>query len=153
MANFGGGALIHSTISNNIAAAGERPGGPPGGESFGGGVYAAQASSLSVRDSILAANRIIGSNTGTSAAGPDVNGAVTSEGHNLLGQSDGCTGFGADDQRGGTTEETRLDAKLGSLGNHGGPTKTLPLEEGSPAIDSADTAGPKRDQRGFLRQS
>ena len=153
IANLGSAALIHSTISNNTATAGERPDGPPGGESFGGGVYAAQGASSSLRDSILAVNRVVGSNSGTSTAGPDVNGTVTSEGHNLLGRSDAASGFRADDLQGGTTEETRLDPKLGPLGNYGGPTKTLPLQDGSPAIDAADTAGPTRDQRGFLRKA
>ena len=85
------------------------------------------------------------------ATGPDVNGAVTSQGHNLLGRSDGCTGFTTDDQQGGTTDGTRLDPKLGTLGDHGGPTQTLPLLADSPAIDGADTAAPVRDQRNFVR--
>ena len=39
----------------------------------------------------------------------------------------------------------------GTLGDYGGPTETLPLLPGSPAIDSGDTAAPVRDQRNFVR--
>lgn len=84
--------------------------------------------------------------------GADVSGGVTSEGHNLLGRSDGCTGFAATDKQGGTTNETRLDPKLGPLANYGGPTETLALLAGSPAINAGSRGGPARDQRSYLRK-
>jgi hypothetical protein len=44
------------------------------------------------------------------------------------------------------------DPMLGDLGNHGGPTETIPLLEGSPAIDAGnDVAELASDQRGFAR--
>jgi hypothetical protein len=44
------------------------------------------------------------------------------------------------------------DPKLGPLANNGGPTLTLALLPGSPAIDAGDTAlAPATDQRGFPR--
>ena len=151
VANLGSLVATHTTIARNTAAAGLTPEAQPYGYAFGGGLYV-ETASASVRDSIFALNRIITAQTTTwTGAGPDVNGAVASEGHNLLGRSDGSSGFREDDLQGGTTEETGLDPRLGELGNHGGPTETVPLSQDSPAINAADTAGPTRDQRGFLR--
>jgi hypothetical protein len=161
IANFGGVMIVNCTVANNTAFGGaSSPGhsGPlDGGASSGGGLYGAPDSASAIRDSILAPNRTVGGAPGGApavagaATGPDVNGAVTSQGHNLLGRSDGCTGFTTDDKRGGTTDDTRLDPRLGTLGNYGGPTETLPLLPGSPAIDGGSTAALPRDQRGFVR--
>jgi hypothetical protein len=161
IANFGNLTVVHCTLANNAALAGDSsPGffGPyDGGASSGGGLYCAPDSVSAIRGAILAPNTTVGGAPGGppaiagAATGPDVNGAITSEGHNLLGRSDGCTGFTTDDQQGGTTDDTRLDPRLGTLGDYGGPTETLPLLLGSPAIDSADTAAPVRDQRNFVR--
>ena len=92
-----------------------------------------------------------GGNPGGVVTGPDVAGAVSSQGHNLLGRSDGCTGFTSDDLQGGTTNDTRLDPMLGPLSYQGGPTQTLPLLPGSPAIDAGNPANASRDQRYFVR--
>ena len=44
------------------------------------------------------------------------------------------------------------DPKLGPLANNGGPTLTMALLPGSPAIDAGDTSlAPATDQRGFPR--
>jgi len=43
------------------------------------------------------------------------------------------------------------DPLLGTLGPHGGPTQTLPLSDGSPAVDAAEDCLPT-DQRGEPRQ-
>jgi hypothetical protein len=162
IANFGNLVIANSTLANNTTRGGDsKPGiyfGPyDGGASSGGGLYNATGSVSTVHDSIFAPNSTVGgAGAGApagpgAASGPDVNGAVTSQGHNLVGRSDGCTGFTADDQLGGTTDDTRLDPKLGTLGNYGGPTETLPLFPGSPAIDGGSTAALPRDQRGFVR--
>jgi hypothetical protein len=160
IANLGTSTIAHSTVANNRAVGGDSlgssSGSDNGGASFGGGLYGATGSVSSTRDTIFAPNAAIGGvgffagQTGP-ATGPDVNGAVSSQGHNLLGRSDGCTGFTADDQQGGTTDPTRLDPKLGALGNNGGPTETLPLLPGSPAIDGGSPAAAARDQRYFVR--
>jgi hypothetical protein len=162
IANFGNLVMVNSTLANNTARGGDsKPGvffGPyNGGTSSGGGLYNATGSVSTVHDSIFAPNITLGGAgagppAGPGAAtGPDVNGTVTSRGHNLLGRSDGCTGFAPDDQQGGTTDETRLDPGFGTLGNYGGPTETLPLLQGSPAVDGGSTAALARDQRGFGR--
>ena len=161
VANLGTLTIVHSTLANNTAIGGDSDGRGStstdnGGASFGGGLYSAAGSVSSTRDTIFAPNAARGGAGGPPghtgiATGPDVNGTVTSQGHNLLGRSDGCTGFTTDDQQGGTTDDTRLDPKLGALGDYGGPTQTLPLLLGSPAIDGGDTAPPARDQRYFRR--
>jgi hypothetical protein len=166
VANFGTLTFEHCTLANNQALGGDSSsggiGGPHnGGNGSGGGLYGPAGSVSSTRNTIFGENKVYGGTPGGSASGccgtpgiatgPDVSGAVTSQGHNLLGRSDGNTGFTAEDQQGGTTNATRLDPKLGTLINYGGATPTLPLLVGSPAIDGADTAEPARDQRGFVR--
>ncbi len=46
--------------------------------------------------------------------------------------------------------QTAVNPLLGSLGDYGGPTQTIPLLAGSPAINAA-TNCPATDQRGFAR--
>ncbi len=142
IANFGSLTVIHSTVANNATVSGEN------GASLGGGLYCATNSIATTRDAILAENSVVGENP----AGPDVAGAVTSQGHNLLGRSDGCVGFTSDDLQGGTTNQTRLDPVLGSLSYQGGTTQTLPLLPGSPAIDAGTPDNSfARDQRYYDR--
>lgn len=64
------------------------------------------------------------------ATGTDVGGTVTSEGHNLIGRTDGSAGWIATDLLGGTTAGTKLDPLLGPLQYNGGPTPTLQLNPG-----------------------
>jgi hypothetical protein len=99
--------------------------------------------SVQLRNTILAGNE--------SAAGkPDVFGAVNSLGYNLVGVTDGSTGWTANDLTG--TASSPLDAGLAALSDYGGPTMTMPLQAGSPAIDAGDPAllG-TADQRGVVR--
>jgi hypothetical protein len=56
-------------------------------------------------------------------------------------------------------DRNNIDPKLGTLGNYGGPTQTIPLLTGSPAIDAGNPSGCtdgkgqllKTDQRGYPR--
>ncbi len=51
-----------------------------------------------------------------------------------------------------TANPIYADPLLGSLGDNGGPTQTMPLLAGSPAIDAANPAAcPVLDQRGYSR--
>ncbi|GAC1658626.1 MAG: hypothetical protein NVS9B1_18930 [Candidatus Dormibacteraceae bacterium] len=70
--------------------------------------------------------------------------AATSQGHNLdTGNSCGLAAPG---------DLVNTNPLLGTLGNYGGPTQTLPLLVGSPAIDAGDNVGcPASDQRGVTR--
>ncbi len=50
------------------------------------------------------------------------------------------------------TNDSFADPKLGPLANNGGPTLTMALLPGSPAIDAGNTSlAPASDQRGFRR--
>ncbi len=122
-----GGAIINvggtltvtdSTLSGNSAAA------------EGGGIDNTSGFDNSPGTLILA-NTIIAGNT--APAGPDVSGAVTSLGYNLIGNSSGASGFVA-------TDLQSVNPLLGPLQNNGGPTETMALLPGSPAIDAGNVA-------------
>ncbi len=120
----GTAAVNGGTIADNTAS------------TAGGGLFD-QIGTLTVGDTIIAGN--------TSPSGPDVDGSVTSEGHNLLGNTSGMSGAIGSDLTG-------MAADLGPLAYNGGPTETLALLTGSPAIDAGNNAlipsGQIDDQRG-----
>ena len=83
-------------------------------------------------------NSIIALNPG----GPNCSGDIVDSGHNI--SDSGCFTH--------PTSRTNIDPRLGPLGNHGGPTPSLPLLVNSPAIDAAlDASAPAIDQRGVSR--
>ena len=92
-------------------------------------------------------NSIVANNSGGNCFGF----AVTSNGYNL--SSDGTCNFN------NSGDLNNTDPKLGQLGNYGGPTQTMPLLSGSPAIDAGNPGGCtdgnghllKTDQRGRPR--
>lgn len=121
-------AINSSTITDNSAGAFQ-----------GGGLY-----NLHNVPEFLA-NTIIANNTGGNCSG-----FLFSRGYNLISDST-CHLHGPGDRN-------SVDPKLGPLQNNGGPTQTMALLEGSPAIDAGNphgcTSGPirlKTDQRGFPR--
>jgi hypothetical protein len=120
--------VTNSTIARNTA--GERG----GGLVVGGG-------STTLEATILALNKA------PIAAGPNCRGTVTSADHNLLGTKSGCNFTARPHDRVG------LDPKLGLLADNGGPTRTLALLTGSPALNAiAKTAcAVHADQRGVPR--
>ena len=120
--------MLSDTISANSA-------------NTGGGVYNA-AASINVGSTIIASN--------TAPNGPDVFGAFTDQGFNLIGKSDGSSGFTVSTLVG--TIEYPINPLLGPLQNNGGPTQTQALLPGSPALNAGNSAGaPPTDQRGFPR--
>ncbi|HEY3662515.1 MAG TPA: choice-of-anchor Q domain-containing protein [Chthoniobacterales bacterium] len=159
--NFGGTlAVINSTVSGNTAVG-------PGGNSdsgggiitnvgvvtltnatisgntadFGGGVWNLNGGTVRVANTLIALNN--------SPSGPDIDGTFISDGHNLIGNNSGGTGFtnGVNGDQVGVA-----DPKLGALSDNGGRTSTIALLAGSPAIDAGDDArSPLRDQRGYIR--
>jgi len=124
--SYGNLTLTNSTVSGNTAT------------NASGGIYNAGTARLT--NTIVARNR--------ATADPDVGGmAFDSEGNNLIGNTGGSTGWSASDL---LNQQKPL---LGPLQNNGGPTNTLALWPGSPAIDAADNDRcPAVDQRGITRK-
>ncbi len=109
--------------------------GTTAGVGVGGGINATNGT-LTLIDSIVANNYGGGDFYYTFSA-------ITDGGYNI--SSDFSFPFTAP----GSLNNT--DPKLGSSGNYGGPTPTLPLLAGSPAIDAAGGVCPPTDQRGVPR--
>jgi hypothetical protein len=143
--------LVNSTLSGNAAS------------QQGGGV---NTSTLSVFNSTLSGNSApqgggIFTNGATtimqnsvvanSPSGGNCSGAITSHGYNM--SSDGTCNLHNSGDRNNT------DPMLGPLQNNGGPTQTMALSSGSPAIDAGNPTGCKdgsgnlltTDQRGLPR--
>lgn len=159
-ASLGGGinaaadlTLENVTISNNSAD------GSRGGGILNGGAI------VYLRNTIVAANF-------ARSSGGDLDGQFDTLGNNLIGDntnSNLVASFpaGAAQENGDKigTSGAALDAKLGALQNNGGPTNTLPLMQGSPAIDAGNncvvagncaanltaSAAAAMDQRGYSR--
>jgi hypothetical protein len=155
--------INNSTISNNSAT------------EEGGGIWTSLYDTLTMNNSTISnnsaseaggirsdggtatlSNTIVAGNTtmsGDSLAHPDVSGTFTSQGHNLIGNAEGSTGF-TDGQNGDLvgTAANPIGPKLGPLQDNGGPTQTHALLLGSPAIDKAVAVeGITTDQRGVAR--
>jgi hypothetical protein len=147
--------IKHGTISLNDAQAGNtgvNQGGAnkpprPAAEGTGGGIRVGPAS-VTLENTIIAGNTAAngaGNNSGAPVPGPDVDGAVTSNGHNLLGNTAEATGFT------GTGDLTGVNPMLMALADNGGPTQTMEPSPGSPAIDAGVASGSTFDQRGEQR--
>ncbi len=143
---FGGGIVNQGsatlTLSNATISGNQAPG------SSGGGIW--NNATVDAQNTLIAANtatngRDIFDNGGT--------GTFNSLGHNLIGVSDGASGFtnGVNGDIIGSSG-TPIDAMLGPLQDNGGPTLTHNLLPGSPAIDAgSDADAPATDQRGVFR--
>ena len=159
------GDVVNSTVAHNSAAG------------DGGGVYAHGSGRVNVIYATVARNRADADGTGDGAGGgvatadPEIPtriantllafntvgsggtdeqcaGSFDAIGGNLRTSSDpGCVGFD------GRREQIAPRPRIGRLGDHGGPTETIPLRRRSPAVDT--TLGyfaPRHvDQRGFPR--
>jgi CSLREA domain-containing protein len=146
---FGGGilndgtlALTNSTVSGNFAV------------SAGCGIFNSSSSELRLTNvtvsgntsvtsegggifdfgTAILANTVVASNAATT--NPDASGTFTSQGNNLIGNTSGSgsTNWALSDL-------LNCDPLLGPLQNNGGPTSTLALLPGSPAIDHAAKYG------------
>jgi len=153
--NFAEGTLTinNSTISGN------------GAFQDGGGVF--NSGTVTINSSTISGNSAqIGSGGGINNAstatiqnsivsnsplGGDCSGTMTSEGYNLSDDNT-CNLNGP-----GDLNDTK--AKLGTLGNHGGPTQTIPEALDSPTVDAGNPSGCTdsqghlltTDQRGYPR--
>ncbi len=89
---------------------------------------------VNIRNTIVARNSFPGNPNATDvSSGP----AYNSQGHNLIGNADGSTGFTSIGDQVGTSA-TPLDPLLAPLANNGGSTLTHPLLIGSSALDAGD---------------
>ena len=95
---------------------------------IGGGIYSVN------RDSYLGNTIVAGNTANTTLYGRDYFGTVDSQGNNLIGETDGSNGWNGTDLKG--TYASPLDPGLGPLADNGGPTWTMALLAGSPAIDA-----------------
>ena len=167
--DYGGGiyndgtlTLESSTLSGNSAS---------GSGSYGGGVYTLHSSTLTVVSSTLSANTagynrgggIYLNSSGTSTLNntivaanynDDIHGAIaSSSSHNLIGVNLNLSGIshGSNGNQVGTTAAS-INPLLGALQDNGGPTETLALLPGSPAINAGNNSlipvGVTTDQRG-----
>ena len=141
---FGGATLINCTIASNFTAQGGSFSGvgQPGSPGNGGGI----SGPAQLLNTLVAYNTAAGS-------GPDVSSNFTSLGCNLIGNTNGSSGFGA------TGDLLNVNPLLAPLANNGGPTPTCALLPGSLAIDAGTNAvlsAPyylTTDQRGYPRPS
>jgi len=129
--------LTNSTVARNVVS-----GTGSVIAQHGGGLLQDGPGTITLRATILALNK-----AQSGGDGPDCSGNIASGGHNLLGPTAGCT-FASK-----PTDKLKIDPKLGALANNGGPTLTLALLTGSPAIDTIPTVGclVPVDQRGVTR--
>ena len=118
--NVGTLALTNVTLADNSAV---------GNSSDGGNIY--NTSDLTIGNTILS-NGSLFNNGGT----------VTSQGYNISSDASGPNN--------GSTDLLNTDANLGPLADNGGPTQTRALGQGSPAINTGNTAL-TTDQRGLAR--
>jgi len=160
ISNGGGGTL---TVTNSTFS-GNRAGNGGGIYNDGGGTLTVTNGTLSGNTglyggggilnngaTVTVTNTIVVGNTTSGYSGPDLKGTITSGGHNLFGTTSGAT------ITLGPGDLVNPNPVLGPLGSNGGPTQTVPLLAGSPAINAGSdavcagaTVGNK-DQRGIAR--
>jgi hypothetical protein len=147
--------IKHGTISLNNAQAGNTgvnqagANKPPrdAAEGTGGGIRVGPGGTT-LENTIISGNTAAngaGANPGAFTPGPNVDGTVTSNGHNLLNNAAEAVGFT------GTGDLTAANPMLAALADNGGPTETMELLTGSDAIDAGVAAGATFDQRGKPR--
>ena len=130
--SFGGGA-DSSTISANSS---------PVGAAGGIDNSSQEGNTVTLANTILAGN-----------ANSDCNGDIASQNYNLIGTTSGCAFAAA------PHDLVNVSAGIGSLASNGGPTQTMALLPGSPAINAGNPQGCRApngaiipvDQRGFPR--
>jgi hypothetical protein len=132
IANFGTLTVSNSTLSDNSA----------NGGIFGEGGGILNSGTLMSGNTIVAGNTAFGS--------PDFKGDLTSQGYNLIGDGTGGSGYADTDLVG--TASMPINPNLGPLQDNGGPTQTMALLSGSPALNAGDPAQlGVADQRGVVR--
>ncbi|MCU0546205.1 MAG: right-handed parallel beta-helix repeat-containing protein [Oscillatoriaceae cyanobacterium Prado104] len=117
--------LVSSTLTENAVDGGN-----------GGGIRSFRGTT-SVKNTIIAGNIDVGGES------PDANGNFTSNGFNLIGISEGSTGFGNNDIVG--TVNNPIDPQLSDLENHHAPQIGSPvIDAGDPSLTGSDFLGNSR---------
>jgi hypothetical protein len=155
--SFGPMSIVNSTVANNSAIYG------PGIYNVGALVVASSTisgnrspvgaaggidNSTELGNLVTLANSILAGN-----GSADCDGSIASLDYNLIGTTAGCSFTAA------PHDLLNIAPGLGPLANNGGPTETMALLSGSPAVDAANPAGCltpngtvlQVDQRGFPR--
>jgi fibronectin-binding autotransporter adhesin len=146
-AQYGGGVSLYATTGTKISDCTVS-----GNSAAHGGGLSLSALLGNNPASATLANTIVAGNTAT-VSGPDAFGTFTSHHGNLIGETDGSSGWatGGGGDLGGTIANP-LNPELAPLGNYGGPTPTMALLFGSPAINAGSVgsvpSGVTTDQRG-----
>jgi hypothetical protein len=118
------------------------------GTGTGGGLFVGSGGTTNLANTLIAENIVIAYGGGAggrgltpgqpgqpgSLAGPDVSGSVASSDHDLIFDS---SGFNATSSTGDILGPASVG--LAPLANNGGPTQTMALLPGSPAIDAGDS--------------
>lgn|GEM_PF-3212202 len=156
-ANWGGGVAMDGSSGSAVVAVTNCTFNRDSSFTLGDALYVSQTgggtTSLSIGNTILA------------SADPDFNlsvdnfsggtASISSQGHNLSDDGaggDATTGPGGFLNQPGDVRNTDPLLDPAGLQNNGGPTSTIGLQAGSPAINNGgDTIAPERDQRGYLR--
>jgi hypothetical protein len=154
----------NSTVADNEVNAGSGGEGGPGGEGFkgtgakgppgtsnpnstyGGGIYGGYLGYLDSVSSLIAENN--GSYNSITGSYPpsDASASFTIASNTLLGDGAGADGI----TNGVDGNIVGVDPKIDSVGFNGGPTPTVALLPGSPAIDAGSNPfGLTTDQRGY----
>jgi hypothetical protein len=129
--------LTNCTLSRNLV-----------GSARGGGIDVNSGGILNLTNTLVAGNTV------ANPAGPDIYGALATADHNLVGDGTWSSGIanGVNGNIVGGNGNPVINAMLGPLQGNGGPTMSMALLAGSPAIGQADSAlAPATDQRGVTR--
>ena len=126
--------LDNATVAYNRADSDGVSGG------VGGGVFQHSAATFELGDSVVAKNAV---GPGLSPQQCEGTFGTAADGLVRENQSSGSCSFGG-------VYTIVADALIGQLADNGGPTETVKLRAGSPAIGFSESC-PKRDQRGKLR--
>ncbi len=123
--------LVNCTIANNTAPS-----------NSGGGIY----DNSGTNTALYLKNSIIANNTDKDYVAYDGSSVPNSQGYNICSDTS-CNSFLT-----ATGDSTSTSPLLGSLGNNGGPVKTMALLSNSPAMDTGTNTGcPSTDARGVKR--
>jgi hypothetical protein len=123
--------LANSTITDNSG--------------YGAALFNSDDSTATVASTIVAGNL---AELPEEVGRDDILGNYVSQGNNLIGNTNGGSGFDLPSDLVGTADNP-IDPKLGELQDNGGLTQTVALQEGSPAINAGSNSNNlETDQRG-----